>query len=150
MDESFAALESLHSVRGQIADRISQAHGELKAKLIDFDQKAAGLEGASEPGFFGTPLAGKRPENFSTLNQRFGRILAIADGADVRPTPTTEAVARELEGALKENSDRWNDLKTSQIPALNQLLDREKLARIDANKRDREAPTAEADGDDDP
>jgi photosystem II stability/assembly factor-like uncharacterized protein len=150
MDESFEILEELRSVRGQIADRIGKANGELKAKLIDFDQKAAALEGAAVPGFFGTPLNGKQPENFSTLNQRFGRILAIADSADVAPTSPTDAVARELEGALKESSDGWNDLKTSQINALNQLLDGEKLPKIDPNKRDGEAPSSEADGDDDP
>jgi len=150
MDESFEVLETLHSVRGQIADRISKANGELKIKLIDFDKQLAAIEGAAVPGFFGTPLAGKQPENFSTLNQRFGRILSIADSADVAPTPTSEALARELEGALKQSCDRWNDVKTSQVNVLNQLLGRAKLQKIDPNNRDGEAPSSEADGDDDP
>lgn len=150
MTESFEILEALHSVRAQIADRIGKSSGELKAKLADFDKQAAALEGAAVPGFFGTPLTGKQPENFSTLNQRFGRILAIADSADVAPTPTVEAVARELESALKESSRHWNELKTAPINALNQLLDKEKLAKIDASERGGEVPPSDDDGDDEP
>jgi photosystem II stability/assembly factor-like uncharacterized protein len=150
MDESFEILEALRSVRGQVADRIGKSNGELRAKLAEFDKQAAMLEGAAVPGFFGTPLTGKQPENFSTLNQRFGRILAIADSADVAPTPTTEAVARELESALNESSRRWDDLKNVQMAALNQLLDREKLPRIDASKPCGEAPSSDAGGDDEP
>jgi photosystem II stability/assembly factor-like uncharacterized protein len=150
MDESFENLEAVRSVRGQVADRLSKADGELKTKLAEFDKQAATLEGAAVPGFFGTPLSGKQPENFSTLNQRFGRILTIADSADVAPTPTTEAVARELENALLESSHRWNDLKTTQVNTLNQLLEKEKLPKIDATKRSGEAPSSDDDGDDEP
>jgi len=150
MTESFEILEALHSVRAQVADRIGKSSGELKAKLADFDQQAAALEGAAVPGFFGTPLTGRQPENFSTLNQRFRRILAIADSADVAPTPTVEAVTRELENALKESSRRWNELKTAPINALNQLLNQEKLAKIDASERGGELPLSDDDGDDEP
>jgi photosystem II stability/assembly factor-like uncharacterized protein len=150
MDESFENLEAVRSVRGQVADRMSKADGELKTKLAEFDKQAATLEGAAVPGFFGTPLSGKQPENFSTLNQRFGRILTIADSADVAPTPTTEAVARELENALLLSSHRWNDLKTTQVNTLNQLLEKEKLPKIDATKRSGGAPSSDDDGDDEP
>jgi BNR/Asp-box repeat. len=150
MDESFENLEAVRSVRGQVADRMGKANGELKTKLAEFDKQAATLEGAVVPGFFGTPLSGKQPENFSTLNQRFGRILAIADSADVAPTPTTEAVARELENELNESSHRWNDLKTTQVNTLNQMLEKEKLPKIDATKPSGEAPSSDDDGDDEP
>jgi photosystem II stability/assembly factor-like uncharacterized protein len=150
MDESFENLEAVRSVRGQVADRMGKANGELKTKLAEFDRQAATLEGAAVPGFFGTPLSGKQPENFSTLNQRFGRILAIADSADVAPTPTTEALARELENALNESSHRWNDLKTTQVSTLNQLLEKDKLPKIDPSRATSETPSSYDDGDDEP
>jgi len=67
---------------------------EAKQKLSEFDKQAAALEGAAVPGFSGVPLAGKQPENFSTLNQRFARLLAIADAADAAPTTQMETLAR--------------------------------------------------------
>jgi len=150
MDQSFEILEVLRSARAQVAERISKTSGELKAELAEFDKQAAALEGAAVPGFFGTPQTGKQPENFSTLNQRFGRILAIADSADVAPTPTTEAVARDLETELMESRRRWDDLQKLQMAALNQLLDKQNLPRIDPSKRIGQAPSSDDDGDDEP
>ena len=102
------------------------------------------------PGFFGTPLPGKQPENFSTLNQRFGRILAIADTADAAPTTQTEAVARELETALKATTARWAELKSTDVPALNQLLGKDNAGKIDPQRHSSGAPAADSDGDDEP
>jgi len=102
------------------------------------------------PGFFGTPLTGKQPENFSTLNQRFGQVLAIADAVDAAPTTTTEAVARELGAALKETSGRWSVIKKTDVAALNEMLDKQKVGRIDPERKSEEVPSSEVDGDDEP
>src|SRR5262249_26707588 len=115
-----------------------------------FDQQAAELEGAAVPGFFATPQTSKQPESFSSLNQRFGRILAIADSADVAPSATTLSVARELESALKENVARWNRLRDEQLAVLNQLLDKERLTKIDAEKKGGATISSDDDGDDEP
>lgn len=150
MDESFESLEEVHAVRRQVMEREEKAGAELKAKLVDFDKQVASLEGAAVPGFFGTPLAGKQPENFSTLNQRFGRVLAITDSADVAPTDTTQAVATELQAALKENRSRWQGLKAGHLTSLNQQLEREKLARVDVENKSGDELSSDADGDDEP
>jgi hypothetical protein len=150
MNESFEALEELGTVRQQVLEREDKAGGELKAKLIDFNKQVADLAGATLPGFFGTPQTGKQPETFASLNQRFGRILAITDSADAAPTATIETVARELRTALKEEAARWRKLKNAELPSLNQLLEKEKLAKIDPEKSSGEAPSAESEGDDEP
>jgi len=150
MNESFEALEELQTVRQQVLDREDKAGAELKAKLIAFDKQVADLAGVTVPGFFGTPQTSKQPENFSTVNQRFGRILAITDSADVAPTPTTVTVARELVVALNEGTARWRKLKNEELASLNQLLEKEKLARIDPEKSSGEAPSSDAEGDDEP
>jgi photosystem II stability/assembly factor-like uncharacterized protein len=150
MNRSFTALEELHTVRSQAAERVGKAGADLKTKLADFDKKAAQLEGATVQGFFGTPLTGRRPENFSTLNQRFHQLLAIADSADRAPTATAEAVAQELEGSLRDCSARWAELKKTEVAALNQLLDREKLPKLDADQKGTREPTSDDDGDDEP
>ena len=69
-----------------------------KQKLAEFDKKAAALEGAAVPGFSGVPVSGKKPENFSTLNQRFGQILGIADAADAAPTTQTASGGQRIVG----------------------------------------------------
>jgi len=151
MNQSFQALAELKSTRAQVkaaGERISST--EAKLKLSEFDKNAAELEGAAVPGFSGVPLSGKRPENFSTLNQRFRQILGIADAADAAPTTQTESVARELELALQENFARWKELKTTDVLALNQLLQKEKAGKIDPEVRDGEAPATDVDGDDEP
>ncbi len=151
MNESFQALAELKSTREQVKAAMAKASSaEAKQKLSEFDKKAASLEGAAVPGFSGVPLAGKQTENFSTLNQRFGRIMAIADAADAAPTTQTEAVARELEVALRENAQRWRELKKTDVVALNQLLEKEKGGRIDPQLQGGETPSSDVDGDDEP
>jgi len=151
MNESFQALAELKSTREQVKaamEKVSSA--EANKKLSEFDKKAAELEGAAVPGFSGVPLAGKRPENFSTLNQRFGRILAVADAADTAPTSQTEAVAKELGVGLQENLARWKELKKTDVVALNHLLEKEKAGKIDPEVRGGETPPTDVDGDDEP
>jgi photosystem II stability/assembly factor-like uncharacterized protein len=149
MNQSFAAIEELHSARAQAADEMSKASAALKARLAEFEKKAAALEGSAVSGFFGIPLSGKQPESFSTLNQRFGRLLAIADRADVRPSEAAESVAAALQGAQADSEARWMALKKTELAALNQELEREKLAGIDTERKATEEPTSD-DEDDEP
>jgi len=150
MNESFEALSEVQASRAQVKAVMEKVSSEAKQMLADFDKRAAALEGSAVPGFFGTPPSGKQPENFSTLNQRFGRILSIANAADAAPTTQTEAVAKELQGALRDASMRWKEMKARDVAALNQVLEKEKAAKIDPERRDREAPSADVDGDDEP
>jgi hypothetical protein len=128
---------------------MSKASPALKARLADFDNKAAALEGSTVPGFFGIPPSGRQPENFSTLNQRFGRILAIADSSDASPTAAAETVLAGLNAGLADGEARWASLKKAELAALNQELQQEKLARIDANRKFGEEPSSD-DEDDEP
>jgi hypothetical protein len=151
MNESFEALTEVKSTREQVKAAMEKAiSAEAKQKLAEFNKKVAALEGAAVPGFFGIPLTGKQPENFSTLNQRFGQILAIADAADAAPTTQTEAVAADLRNALKEASARWKELKTTDVSSLNRILEREKTPKIDPERRVGETPSEDVDGDDEP
>jgi photosystem II stability/assembly factor-like uncharacterized protein len=151
MNDSFEALAELKSAREQVKAAMAKvSSAEAKQKLSEFDRKAGALEGAALPGFSGVPSVGKQPENFSTLNQRFGRLLAIADAADAAPTEQTEAVARELEVARLELRGRWIESKKADVADLNRLLEKEKAGRIDPERREGGAPSTDVDGDDEP
>jgi len=151
MNQSYEALAQLRSVRAQLKERAAKAgKGALADAIAALDKQAAELEGAAQSSFFGLPLSGKQAENFSTLNQHFNGILAVADSADAAPTTQATAVFKELRDALGSLQSRWNKIKAEDIPAANKELEKARLAGLDPNKLLPENPSADPDGDDQP
>jgi photosystem II stability/assembly factor-like uncharacterized protein len=151
MNESFAALARVKSVRSQLKGPLAKAgKGALSDSIAAMDKKCAELEGAAQSSFFGLPQGTKPQENFSTLNQHFGGILAVADSADAAPTTQATAVYKELQAALQDLSGRWTKIRDQDTPALNVELKKAGMAPIDPSKVLDAAPTVDADGDDEP
>jgi photosystem II stability/assembly factor-like uncharacterized protein len=151
MNESFEALAQVRSVRAQLKERAAKAgKGALADAIAALDKQAAELEGAAQSNFFGLAPGGKQPENFSTLNQHFGGILAVADSADAAPTTQATAVFKELEEALEKLVSRWTKIRQQDIAALNAELKKAGLVPVDPNKAPDVAPSADGDGDDEP
>jgi photosystem II stability/assembly factor-like uncharacterized protein len=151
MNESFEAHSQVRSVRTQLQERSTKAgKGAVTDAIAALDKQAGELEGATQGNFFGLPLGGKQPENFSTLNQHFGGILGVADSADAAPTTQATTVYKELEDALKNLVSRWTKIRQQDIPALNRELQKAGLPPVDPNKAPSGAPSADADGDDEP
>jgi photosystem II stability/assembly factor-like uncharacterized protein len=151
MNQSFEALSQVRSVRAQLKERSAKAgKGALANAIAALDKQAAELEGAAQSSFFGLPPGSKPPDNFSSLNQHFGGILAVADSADAAPTTQATAVYKELEDALKNLAARWTKIRQQDISALNAELKKAGLDVIDSNKPPEAEPSAGADGDDEP
>jgi hypothetical protein len=151
MNKSFEALSQVRSVRAQLKERATKAGKGAPADAIAaLDKQAAELEGATQSSFFGLPPGVKQPENFSSLNQHFGGILAVADSADMAPTTQATAVYNELEQALGKLVARWTGIREHDIPALNLELKRAGFAAVDPNQAPDAAPSADGDGDDEP
>jgi len=151
MNESYEALTQVKAVRAQLKERASKAgKGALADAVSALDKQAAELEGAAQSSFFGLPPGAKQSENFSTLNQHFGNILAVADSADAAPTTQATAVYKELEEALEKLVSRWTKIRQQDIVALNAELKKAGLAAVDPNKSPDAAPSADVDGDDEP
>lgn len=152
MDESFESLEQVKSVRAQIKELTAKVKGkeQLAKALETLDQQCAELEGAAQRGLVGVPPSGKRPENFSTLNQHFAGILAVADSSDSAPTTQATAAYKELE----ENSDalrkRWSALRERELLELNGELKTAGLPAIDPKKPLAEELGGASEGDDEP
>ena len=104
----------------------------------------------AQSAFFGLPASGKRPENFSTLNQHFNALLTVADSADAAPTTQASAVYLEIEDALVKLIDRWKKMQSTDLPALNSSLKKAHLQEVDANRPLPAAPADDSDGDDEP
>src|SRR6266478_765172 len=151
MNRSFEALSQVRTVRAQLKERAAKAgKGALAEAIAALDKQAAEMEGATQSNFFGLPPGAKAPENFSSLNQHFGGILAVADSADAAPTTQATAVFKELKEALAKLVDRWTKIRQQDVAALNVELKKAGLAAIDPNKSPDATPAADADGDDEP
>jgi photosystem II stability/assembly factor-like uncharacterized protein len=151
MKESIKALSQVQSVRAQLQERATKAgKGALVDAITALDKQTAELEGAAQSNFFGLPPGAKQPENFSSLNQHFGGILAVADSADAAPTTQATDVYKELQAALEKLLARWATIRQQDISALNSELKKNGLAIVDADKSVDAAPSANSDGDDEP
>ncbi|HKD71701.1 MAG TPA: hypothetical protein VKB61_06190 [Candidatus Acidoferrum sp.] len=152
MNDSYESLEQVQSVRAQLKDLTAKAvrNEKLSGSLAALDKQCAELEGATEPAFFGLPRAGKQPENFSTLNQHFSKILSVADSADAAPTTQAEAAYRELEDSSTALRKRWSALREREILDLNAQLEKAGLSAIDPKKPSPEKPAGASEGGDEP
>ena len=151
MNESFEALAQVRSVRAQLKEQAAKAGKSAVADAIAaLDRQTGEMDGAAQSNFFGLPPGAKQPENFSTLNQHFGGLLAIADSADAAPTTQATAVYKELEEDLQKLVAQWTKIRQQDIAALNAELKKAGLAAIDPNKSPDASPSADADGDDEP
>src|SRR5437660_461610 len=151
MNQCYEALAQVRSVRAQLKELAAKARsGRLGEAIAALDKKAAELEGAAQGSFYGLPPRGKHREDFSTLNQHFASILAVADSADAAPTTQASAVFAELTTALESLRSGWKDAKEQDIPALNKQLKSARLSEVETGKPPSESPSANPDADDRP
>ena len=136
MDESYEGLQQVKSVREQLKDLAPkvQGKGKLAEEIVSLDQRCAELAGAAQSPFFGTPSSGKQPENFSTINQHYAVVLAVADSADVAPTTQAVAAYKDLEEQSTAVRKRWSVLRERELFDLNNELKKAGLPTLDPKK----------------
>jgi hypothetical protein len=138
-------------VREQIKARMALAKQEpVRSALMTLDQRIAQLEGAAESGFAGLPPSGKQPENFSTAHQHFRTMLGVADSYDGAPTTQAIAAFRVLEDDTLQLLTTWKTIQEKDLAGINTELIKSGVPPVDAGKAPTEAPSSDADGDDEP
>jgi hypothetical protein len=151
MNESFKSLSQVQSVGEQLAELSTSAgNSPLSASVSAVQRKVAQLEGSAESSFFGVPASGKRPENFSTLNQHFGNLLAVADSADSAPTTQAQNAYHEEVEALKDLQSQWAAIRDQDIAQLNSELMKAGKTPINPDKPAAASIASDGDGDDEP
>ena len=153
MNESFKMLTEVRSVREQLDERAAKLGSDTATtsdSITALKKQLAELEGGAQSSFFGVPSSAKPPENFSTLNQHFGNLLAVADSADAAPTTQAQTVYREEGEALQKLRSQWTAIRDKQIPQMNEALSKADQPPIDLNRPPRETPSDSGDGDDEP
>ena len=81
--------------------------------------------------------------SLSRLNSGFNALVSALDTADAAPTTQQIAMFGELNKALEEQLSAWAQLKSKDIPELNEQLKKAKQPTIDVQKPAPGAPDEE-------
>ncbi len=127
MNSSFDSLQQLRSVRDQLKSLAARApKGDVADTIAALDKRAAELEGAGA-AFFG-PQTGRL--GFARLNGEFEMLLGYVDSADAEPTQAAQQTYATLESSLTGLEASWNEVKSKDIPSLNDKLRTANLSPI--------------------
>ena len=120
---SYQAHQQVADLRTELADREKSLAQNASAKdalaaAKEFDQKAEKVEGKEGGGF----RFGKPKPSFAILNNEFGGLASDVDGADMAPTEAMRTAYHDYCQDLNTTLAQWNDLKGSDLAALNTQL----------------------------
>ncbi|HKV27131.1 MAG TPA: hypothetical protein VJN90_02500 [Candidatus Acidoferrales bacterium] len=126
MSVSYDAFEALTPVRHALDDRLKSFKANAQAKddvkvLEDYSKKF----GAIENGTFASP-------GFGGINSSLTQVLYAADTGDGQPSESVRASVDEACQAIRKDIDAWRKFNTDDVPALNALLKKYKLAELPA------------------
>jgi hypothetical protein len=145
MTHTSEALAQARSLQDQLEKISAQASGSLKDSIAEFGKKlAAILEPPATPATpesapqKATPPAVKPAEPEPALTKVSGDISTLyaeIDRADAAPTPAQEHALAAIGRNFSTVNKRWEELKSSDIPALNRQLSAAGLPelRIESN-----------------
>jgi hypothetical protein len=114
--KSHEALTTIRRWKEQI--KKTYATGDTAAALTAFEKTLSELDGSgNRPAPGATP-----PPGFTSVNSVCLSLLGILQEADMTPTAQAEAAANKTQADLALLSARWEALRKSDLPALNQKL----------------------------
>ena len=136
MNQSYEATTQARSVREQLQKLTPQSSGPAGAVVVTLDKKVAAILGA--PGGFLAPVS--PAPTLSKVGGEVGTLYGLVSGADAAPTASQVAamasVEHEFEGVIK----RWDEIKSTDIPGLNQHLRQAKLPEIKLDQKPKAEP----------
>ncbi len=125
------ALQQVRTLRAQLRALSGQAA--ISKPAAELDAKAASIEGG-EGGNGARYLSTPGGRSLTRLNSGLNAVVSALDTADAAPTTQQVAMVGELEKALDEQLAAWSELKSKDIPALNEQLKKAELPLIDLQK----------------
>jgi len=109
-----------------------KAEGTLAESVSTLEMKAAELAG--KPAGYGTRLlATTEGRSLNALNSALSQLLAVAQSADAAPTTQTIAVFKDVQKILDRQLSTWNDVRSKDVPALNEKLRQANLPLLNAD-----------------
>ena len=102
----------------QLKNLQPKATGEALAALKALDQKLQALAG----GATRRPGAGTEPPTLGSLKTKFLTLFGVFQEADVAPSTQAAGAVADLQKQLPQLMQRWEAIKSQDIPALNKQL----------------------------
>ena len=132
LHQDYEVLQQVRSLRLQLK-ALTGAPDVTKKTAADLDAKAAAIEG--EEGDYGARyMSTPEGRSLARLNGGLNALVSALDTADAAPTTQQSAMFDELDKALEEQLSAWGQLKSKDIPALNEQLKKAGLPLIDLQK----------------
>ena len=132
LHNDFEALQEVRSLRAQLKS-LASAPDAIKNAASALDAKAAVIAGG-EGGYGARYLSTPAGRSLSRLNTGFNTLVSGLDTADAAPTTQQVAMFGDLNKALEEQLAAWGQLKSKEIPDLNEQLKKAGLPPIDLRK----------------
>ena len=130
MQRDVDALKQVQKLRTALKEVPSSAAANQQPQIAELDKKAADVEG-STGGYGAQYLSTPAGRGLGRLNSGLATLLVIVDSADAAPTTQATATFAEVQRALDEQLAKWGELRSKDIPALNQQLKQAGAAEID-------------------
>jgi photosystem II stability/assembly factor-like uncharacterized protein len=138
LHQDYEALQQVRGLRAQLKPLVGRGTeirkpAQFVKAAVELEAKAAAIEG--EEGGYGTLyLSAPEGRSLARLNSGFNSLVSALDTADAAPTTQQTATFVELEKALEEQLSSWGQLKSKDIPELNEQLKKAGLPPIDLQK----------------
>ncbi len=132
LHQDYEALQQLRSLRAQLKG-LAGAPDAIKKSAAELQAKAAPIQG-EEGGYGARYLSTPEGRSLARLNSGLDAVVSALDSADAAPTTQQVAMFGELNKALEEQLSAWTQLKSKDIPALNEQLKKAGLPLIDLQK----------------
>jgi hypothetical protein len=130
MNRDYRAVKEVAGLREQMKDRASKTKDhEVSEALEKMDARTAELQGDAEGGLFLNNAEGR---SLARLNFALYTLLGSLDGADVAPTSQASQTLINVESALKDQLNAWEQIQSKDIPELNRKLKASGLEPIDS------------------
>jgi photosystem II stability/assembly factor-like uncharacterized protein len=143
-DKASQANEAVLLVRGikaQILDRKSKLDAKAAPVAKALDDFEAALSAVEREIYQVKLQSSQDPLNFPIkLNNKIAALQGVIESADVRPTEQAYSVFRTLTNRLDEQLGTLDTTSKTRMPPVNQLLQRQKLDPIKAEKLKIEPP----------
>jgi len=131
LHQDYEALQHVRSLRAQL--RSVAGHAAIAKAAAELEAKAAAIEG-DEGGYGARYLSTPEGRSLARLNSGLNTLVSALDTADAAPTTQQKTTFVEIEKALEEQLSAWAQLKSKDIPALNEQLKKAGLPAIDLQK----------------
>jgi photosystem II stability/assembly factor-like uncharacterized protein len=131
LHNDYEALQQVRSMRAQL--KALSGHAAIAKAAAELEAKAAAIEG-DEGGYGTLYLSTPEGRSLARLNSGLSALVSALDTADAAPTTQQVAMFGELDKALEEQLSAWGQLRSKDIPALNEQLKKAGLPLIDLRR----------------